>query len=137
MAKQGTILVVDDNKGILTAVQMLLGTCFEKVITISTPNKIKNTLHDESVDVVLLDMNFSAGINSGNEGLFWLSEIKKAYPSIQVVLFTAYADIDLAVRGIKEGATDFVVKPWDNAKLLETLQAASGETAMPCSNYGC
>lgn len=124
MAKQGTILVVDDNKGILTAVQMLLGTCFEKVITISTPNKIKNTLHDESVDVVLLDMNFSAGINSGNEGLFWLSEIKKAYPSIQVVLFTAYADIDLAVRGIKEGATDFVVKPWDNAKLLETLQAA-------------
>lgn len=88
MAKQGTILVVDDNKGILTAVQMLLGTCFEKVITISTPNKIKNTLHDENVDVVLLDMNFSAGINSGNEGLFWLSEIKKAYPSIQVVLFT-------------------------------------------------
>lgn len=80
MAKQGTILVVDDNKGILTAVQMLLGTCFEKVITISTPNKIKNTLHDENVDVVLLDMNFSAGINSGNEGLFWLSEIKKAYP---------------------------------------------------------
>ena len=124
MAKQGTILVVDDNKGILTAVQMLLGTCFEKVITISTPNKIKNTLHDENVDVILLDMNFSAGINSGNEGLFWLSEIKKAYPSIQVVLFTAYADIDLAVRGIKEGATDFVVKPWDNAKLLETLQAA-------------
>ena len=80
MAKQGTILVVDDNKGILTAVQMLLGTCFEKVITISTPNKIKNTLHDENVDVVLLDMNFSAGINSGNEGLFWLSEIKKHIP---------------------------------------------------------
>lgn len=124
MTKQGTILVVDDNRGILTAVQMLLGTCFEKVLTISTPNKIKSTLHEESVDVVLLDMNFSAGINSGNEGLFWLSEIKKAYPSIQVVLFTAYADIDLAVRGIKEGATDFVVKPWDNTKLLETLQTA-------------
>ena len=77
MTKQGTILVVDDNKGILTAVQMLLGTCFEKVITISTPNKIKATLHDENIDVVLLDMNFSAGINTGNEGLFWLSEIKK------------------------------------------------------------
>lgn len=124
MIKQGTILVVDDNKGILTAVQMLLGTCFEKVITISTPNKIKATLHGESVDVVLLDMNFSAGINTGNEGLFWLSEIKKEDASIQVVLFTAYADIDLAVRGIKEGATDFVVKPWDNAKLLETLRTA-------------
>lgn len=124
MAKQGTILVVDDNKGILTAVQMLLGTCFEKVITISTPNKIKTTLHNEDVDVVLLDMNFSAGINTGNEGLFWLSEIKKEEPSVQVVLFTAYADIDLAVRGIKEGATDFVVKPWNNAKLLETLKIA-------------
>ena len=124
MTKQRTILVVDDNKGILTAVQMLLGTCFEKVITISTPNKIKATLHDENIDVVLLDMNFSAGINTGNEGLFWLSEIKKEDASIQVVLFTAYADIDLAVRGIKEGAADFVVKPWDNAKLLETLKTA-------------
>ena len=124
MTKQGTILVVDDNKGILTAVQMLLGTCFEKVITISTTNKIKATLHDENIDVVLLDMNFSAGINTGNEGLFWLSEIKKEDASIQVVLFTAYADIDLAVRGIKEGAADFVVKPWDNAKLLETLKTA-------------
>ena len=160
MAKQGTILVVDDNKGILTAVQMLLGTCFKKVITISTPNKIKNTLHDENVDVVLLDMNFSAGINSGNEGLFWLSEIKKAYPSIQVVLFTAYADIDLAVRGIKEGATDFVVNGttlnyWKPCKpltksarpIIKAVSATSswyprkavcsGETATPCSNYGC
>ena len=124
MAKQGTILVVDDNKAILTAVQMLAGSCFEKVITISTPNKIKSTLREESVDVVLLDMNFSAGINTGNEGLFWLSEIKKEDAAIQVVLFTAYADIDLAVRGIKEGATDFVVKPWDNAKLMETLRIA-------------
>lgn len=124
MAKQGTILVVDDNKGILTAVQMLLGTCFEKVITISTPNKIKNILHDEKVDIVLLDMNFNAGINNGNEGLFWLAEIKKQYVSLPVVLFTAYADIDLAVRGIKEGAADFVVKPWNNDKLLDTLQSA-------------
>ena len=124
MTKQGTILIVDDNKGILTAVQMLLGTCYDKVITISPPIKIKATLHDENIDVVLLDMNFSAGINTGNEGLFWLSEIKKEDASIQVVLFTAYADIDLAVRGIKEGATDFVVKPWDNAKLLETLKTA-------------
>lgn len=124
MTKQGTILIVDDNKGILTAVQMLLGTCFEKVITISTPNKIKNTLREEAVDVILLDMNFSAGINTGNEGLFWLTEIKKEDPSMQVVLFTAYADIDLAVKGIKEGATDFVVKPWNNAKLLETLKMA-------------
>lgn len=124
MTKQGTILVVDDNKGILTAVQMLLNTCFGKVITISTPNKIMSTLREENVDVILLDMNFKAGINNGNEGLFWLSEIKKEAPSIHVVLFTAYADIDLAVRGIKEGATDFIVKPWDNTKLIETLKNA-------------
>lgn len=124
MAKQGTILVVDDNKGILTAVQMLLQTVFEKVITIATPNKILSTLQSEKVDVVLLDMNFSAGINTGNEGLFWLSEIKKKYAQLPVVLFTAYGDIDLAVRGIKEGAADFIVKPWDNAKMLETIAAA-------------
>ena len=124
MTKQGTILVVDDNKGILTAVQMLLGTCFEKVITISTPNKIKATLHDENIDVVLLDMIFCVFFFFVFVGLFWLSEIKKEDASKQVVLFTAYADIDLAVRGIKEGAADFVVKPWDNAKLLETLKTA-------------
>ena len=124
MAKQGTILVVDDNKAILAAVRMLLEAYFKKVITITTPNLIGNTLRDEDVDVVLLDMNFSAGINTGNEGLFWLGEIKKIDVSVQVVLFTAYADINLAVRGMKEGAVDFVVKPWDNAKLIETIQSA-------------
>src|SRR5574344_1050832 len=117
MNKHGSILIVDDNKGILTAVKMLLETCFEKVITLSNPNMLIATLHKEQADVVLLDMNFNAGINTGNEGLFWLSQIKKEDASVQVVLFTAYADIDLAVRGIKEGATDFVVKPWDNDKL--------------------
>ncbi len=114
-------MVVDDNKGILTAVNMLLSTCFEKVITISSPNRLPATLGSENVDVVLLDMNFKAGINTGNEGLYWLSEIKGSHPEVEVVLFTAYADIDLAVRGIKEGAADFVVKPWDNTKLIETL----------------
>ncbi|MDR0349352.1 MAG: sigma-54 dependent transcriptional regulator [Tannerella sp.] len=124
MAKKGILLVVDDNKGILAAVKMLLDTYFEKVIVLTSPNQIQSVLRKEAVDVVLLDMNFSAGINSGNEGLFWLSEIKKTDASIQVVLFTAYADIDLAVRGIKEGAADFIVKPWDNAKLTETIQSA-------------
>jgi DNA-binding NtrC family response regulator len=101
---------------------MLLETCFKNVITLSSPNLILNTLREEAVDIVLLDMNFSAGINTGNEGLFWLAEIKKLYPSLPVVLFTAYADIGLAVRGIKEGAADFIVKPWDNAQLVETLK---------------
>ena len=122
--QQGTILVVDDNKSILAAVEILLQTMFANIITITNPNRIRQILSDEQIDVVLLDMNFSAGINSGNEGLFWLSEIKKQKPSVPVVLFTAYADIDLAVRGIKEGAADFVVKPWDNDKLSESLLLA-------------
>lgn len=124
MNKQGTILIVDDNKSILAAVEILLQTMFAKIITVTNPNRIKQILSDETIDIVLLDMNFSAGINSGNEGLFWLSEIKKEKSELPVVLFTAYADIELAVRGIKEGAADFVVKPWDNEKLLESLQKA-------------
>ena len=111
MAKQGTILVVDDNKAVLNALEMLLAGVFREVITIRTPNQIEAILESGRVDVVLLDMNFSAGINTGNEGLYWLSRIKEYAAEIPVVLFTAYADIDLAVRAVKEGATDFVVKP--------------------------
>lgn len=122
MHKQGTILVIDDNKAILSAAQLLLQTRFNKIILSDSPNTLLATLGREAVDVVLMDMNFSAGINNGNEGLFWLKEVKKHAPGVEVVLFTAYADIDLAVKGIKEGAADFVVKPWNNAKLLATLQ---------------
>ena len=124
MAKQGTILVVDDNKAVLNALEMLLAGVFREVITLRTPNQIEAILESGRVEVVLLDMNFSAGINTGNEGLYWLSRIKEYAAEIPVVLFTAYADIDLAVRAVKEGATDFVVKPWDNAKLVATLLAA-------------
>jgi len=122
--KRGTILVVDDNKNVLSALRILLSNYFGNVILLSTPNQIHSILRENSVDLVLLDMNFSAGINTGNEGFFWLSEIKKADVEIPVVLFTAYADIDLAVKALKEGASDFVVKPWDNAKLIATLQSA-------------
>ena len=125
MNKPGTILVVDDNKGVLTAVQLLLKSHFSKVVTLSSPITLPAVLREEAPAVVLLDMNFTSGINNGNEGLFWLHEIKKLCPTLPVVLFTAYADIDLAVRGIKEGAADFIVKPWDNQKLVETLQAVS------------
>lgn len=124
MAKSGTVLVVDDNKSILTTLQLLLNKYFNRVLTLSTPNRIISTLREEAVDVVLLDMNFTAGINTGNEGFYWLNEIKKTDPNIQVVLFTAYGDIDLAVRAMKDGATDFVVKPWENEKLIATLQMA-------------
>lgn len=123
----GTIIIVDDNKGVLTAVQLLLKNHFSKTITLSSPVSLSSVLREENPEVVLLDMNFTSGINNGNEGLFWLHEIKRQYPNLPVVLFTAYADIDLAVRGIKEGATDFIVKPWDNQKLVETLLNAASQ----------
>lgn len=124
MSKQGTIIVVDDNKGVLSAVKLLLKNHFEHIVTLPSPITLPATLREENAQVVLLDMNFSSGLNTGNEGLYWLHEIKKAQPSLPVVLFTAYADIDLAVRGIKEGATDFIVKPWDNSRLVDTLLTA-------------
>ncbi len=128
MKKSGNILIVDDNRGVLTALQLLLRPYFDKITTLSSPVTLPCTLHEDTWQVVLLDMNFTSGINTGNEGLYWLREIKKQYPELPVVLFTAYADIDLAVRGIKEGATDFIVKPWDNGKLVETLLNAAQNT---------
>ena len=125
MSKQGTILIVDDNKGVLTAVQLLLKNYFTKIIALPSPATLPAVLREEAPEVILLDMNFTSGINNGNEGLFWLHEIKKLRPALPVVLFTAYADIDLAVKGIKEGATDFIVKPWDNQKLVDTLLSAA------------
>ena len=122
--KQGTILIVDDNRNILTTVRMLLEPIFNGIITIANPNSIPAKLREEHPDVVLLDMNFSSGINSGNEGLYWLREIKSLSPKTEVVLFTAYADIQLAVTGIKEGAADFIVKPFENEKMIRTLVEA-------------
>ena len=121
MAKQKTIIIVDDNKGVLSALKLLLKNHFENIIALPSPVTLLSAIRQENPDVVLLDMNFTDALNSGNEGLYWLHEIKRTNPALPVVLFTAYADIDLAVRGIKEGATDFVVKPWDNTKLTETL----------------
>lgn len=124
MGKKGTILIVDDNKSVLAAVELLLGAYFDRVITSASPERIPGILDAGKVDVVLLDMNFSAAINTGNEGLYWLGRIKEQAPDVPVVLFTAYADIELAVKAVKEGAADFVVKPWDNAKLVATLLSA-------------
>lgn len=124
MEKEGTILIVDDNRALLAAAKMLLKNVFEEVFTLSSPKKLLQTLSEREVDVVLLDMNFEAGLNTGNEGLYWLHQIKERHPEVQVVLFTAYADIDLAVRGMKEGANNFIVKPYDNDKLVETLRVA-------------
>lgn len=124
MVKKGKILVVDDNQGIRSALKILLPAHFAQVGIIPSPKTLLNTMENFRPDVVLLDMNFNTDINTGNEGLFWTGEIKKMFPSVQVVLFTAYADIALAVEGMKRGAFDFIVKPWDNAKLISTLKAA-------------
>ena len=121
MNRRGSLVVVDDNKKILTSLLYLLNSYFDEIVTLSSPAPLPTTIQQKRPDVVLLDMNFSAGLNTGNEGLYWLREIKRIRPQTQVVLFTAYADINLAVTGLKEGATDFVVKPWDNAKLVQTL----------------
>ena len=129
MAKQKTIIIVDDNKGVLSAVKLLLKNSFDRIVTLSSPITLPSVLRMENPDVVLLDMNFTDALNTGNEGLYWLHEIKKIHPALPVVLFTAYGDIELAVRGIKEGATDFVVKPWNNARLVETLLNACNQVS--------
>ena len=125
MAKcKGKILVVDDNSGIRAALKLLLPMHFAEVELIPSPKELISRMAEFRPDIVLLDMNFHTDINTGNEGLYWLSEIKKRCPDIEVVLFTAYADIALAVEGMKRGAFDFIVKPWENEKLIETLKQA-------------
>ncbi len=120
---KGTILVVDDTKSILSALEILLQFEYKKVYTISNPNQITSFPHLKEVDIVLLDMNFSAGVNTGNEGLYWLKELKKLAPAISVIMMTAYGDIELAVKALKEGASDFILKPWSNERLLTTLKS--------------
>ncbi|MBR5073319.1 MAG: sigma-54-dependent Fis family transcriptional regulator, partial [Bacteroidales bacterium] len=123
-SKKGKILIVDDNAGIRQALKILLPMHFTEVETIPSPVTLVSTLERFRPDVVLLDMNFYTSINTGNEGLYWAGEIKKMMPEVEVVLFTAYADIALAVEGMKRGAFDFIVKPWENEKLVATLTAA-------------
>lgn len=120
----GRILIVDDNRTLLSALELALQPDFESVTCLSNPKQLPFILQTEKVDVILLDMNFVAGINSGNEGIFWLGEIKKLKPEIQVVMITAFGDVELAVKALKMGASDFVLKPWNNLRLLETIKAA-------------
>lgn len=123
MAK-GNILIVDDNKSILSALEILLAPEFQTVTTLPDPNQIPTELRRKDYNLVILDMNFNAGINTGNEGIYWLGRIKEAHPEISVVMITAYGDIELTVKALKMGATDFFLKPWDNNKLLATLKSA-------------
>jgi len=121
---KGTLLIVDDNKSVISALEMMLQYEIEKLITINTPKRIHEVLEQNEIDIVLLDMNFQAGVNSGNEGLFWMKEILKYDSNISVVMITAYGDVELAVKALREGAIDFILKPWDNEKLLATINAA-------------
>jgi DNA-binding NtrC family response regulator len=123
MAK-GNILIVDDSRSILSALEILLSPEFQTVTTLTNPNQIPTEMRKHDYNLVVLDMNFSAGINTGNEGIYWLGRIRENHPETSVVMITAYGDVELTVKALKAGATDFVLKPWDNAKLLATLKSA-------------
>jgi len=122
MKQYGTILIVDDNASILTAMRYLLDGIFERILMLEQPDDILKLMAQEDVDIVLLDMNYTLGVNTGQEGLFWLRAIRKQHPQTPVVLLTAYADVSLAVRGLKSGAADFIAKPWDNDELVRKLK---------------
>lgn len=122
--KEARILIVDDNKSILSALNLLLNNSCKKVKCISTPNSLMTELKSDNYDVVLLDMNFKAGINTGNEGIYWLNQILEYNSGISVVMITAYGDVELAVKAVRNGAVDFVLKPWENEKMLATIEMA-------------
>ncbi|HTQ65376.1 MAG TPA: sigma-54 dependent transcriptional regulator [Puia sp.] len=122
--KNASILVIDDDQDVLTAVRLLLKTEAAEVVIEKNPENIRSILSRRSFDTILLDMNFNSTINTGNEGLFWLKKIREFGSEAAVVMITAYGDIDLAVRSLKEGAADFVVKPWHNEKLISTIKDA-------------
>lgn len=117
----GTILIVDDDEHVLLTARMILKNYFENVETLASPKTLESRLKQQDVDVVLLDMNFMAGVTSGNEGIFWMNRVRQLSPQTQVVMQTAYGDIELAVKSIKEGAVDYLPKPWDKDKLVTTM----------------
>jgi two-component system, NtrC family, response regulator HydG len=122
--RQANILIVDDDPDVLTAVKLLLKTEANEVVAERNPDNIKWLLSNQTFHVILLDMNFNSSVNTGNEGIYWLRKIKERNPDTTVIMITAYGDIDLAVRSLKEGAMDFIVKPWHNEKLLQTIEEA-------------
>jgi len=144
LLKNANILVIDDDTDVLTAVKLLLKTEVKEVVTEKNPEVIHSLLASTRFDIVLLDMNFKSSINTGNEGIYWLKKIKEIDDSMAVIMITAYGDIDLAVRSLKEGAADFIVKPWHNEKLLEAIKgilkskgrSAADVPVIPASSIG-
>lgn len=123
LLKNADVLIIDDDPDVLTAVRLLLKTQVKQVLTESNPENIRALLAKQSFDIILLDMNFKSSINTGNEGIYWLNKIKEFKSEAAVIMITAYGDIDLAVRSLKEGAADFVVKPWHNEKLITVIKS--------------
>src|SRR6516225_1857452 len=134
--RNASILVIDDDQDVLTAVRLLLKTEAAEVVTEKNPENIRSQLSRQDFNLVLLDMNFNSTINTGNEGLFWLKKIREFGSEAAVIMITAYGDIDLAVRSLKEGAADFVVKPWHNERLLGTIREALKNTDSAKNNAG-
>src|SRR5215217_6102904 len=124
LLKNACVLIIDDDTDVLTAVRLLLKHEVKEIVTEKNPENIRSHLGKQSFDAILLDMNFTSSINTGNEGLYWLRKIKELKSDAAVIMITAYGAIDLAIRSLKEGAADFVVKPWHNEKLLATLKEA-------------
>ncbi len=122
--KNASVLIIDDDVDVLTAVRLLLRPEVKEVVTEKNPENIRSLLARQSFDAILLDMNFNSSIHTGNEGIYWLNKIKELKSDAAVIMITAYGDIDLAIRSLKEGAFDFVVKPWHNEKLLATITEA-------------
>ncbi len=125
------MLVIDDDEDVLVALRLLFKPLVKEVVTARNPNQIGSLMHGRKFDAVILDMNFNGLVHTGNEGLYWLARIREHSPETAIILITAYGDIDLAIRSLKEGATDFLVKPWSNEKITQALQEALQHRAEP------
>jgi DNA-binding NtrC family response regulator len=133
--KYGKILVLDDDNDVLQAARLFLKQYIELVHTEKDPNVLPTLLKNENYDVILLDMNFTQDVTSGKEGFYWLNKILEIDPSIVVVIITAYGDIEMSVKAIKEGANDFILKPWQNEKLLASHSKISSASHQKCSIF--
>jgi len=122
--KNASILLVDDNKAVLDSLSLYLKRKCKRILMVTSPNSLHHTLDNENIDLMVLDMNFTTGINNGNEGLFWINKLLETYPDLIIIPLTAYGDVELAVKAVKAGAFDFMQKPWDNEKLYATLCSA-------------
>ncbi|MCL1973276.1 MAG: response regulator, partial [Bacteroidetes bacterium] len=132
--KEARILIVDDDPDVLTALRLLLKNKVKEVVTERNPEQIPALLSAQSFEAVLLDMNFCSPLQTGNEGLFWLRKIREVAPHTALIMITAYGGVELAVRSLKDGAADFIVKPWQNEKLLQTLEEALPHSPHPHSD---